>query len=106
MSNNKKFNIRLKVFNAMNRQLAEADSLQDIEQIAAFIQSTLHSGPTKNNNQQSSCSNDNGAYLELKQVLADLFRSLDGNINVSRFYKTELMNYLHVGLFSSNRAIG
>jgi len=97
---------RLKVFNAMNRQLAEADSLQDIEQIAAFIQSTLHSGPSKNNNQQSSSSNDNGAYYELKEVLADLFRSLDGNINVSRFYKTELMNYLHVGLFSSNRAIG
>ena len=101
MNTNLLFCFRLKVFNVLNRQLAEADSLQDIEQLAAFILNTLHASPNKNNNLQN-----NKRAHELKEVLTDLFRSLDGNINVSRFYKSELMNYLHVGLFSSNRAIG
>ena len=31
-------------------------------------------------------------------LFAELLRSLDSNINISNFYKSELFNYLHVGL--------
>jgi len=82
--------LRTRVLNTINRWGTEAQSIDQIETLARFILSLMKIDEIK---QDSTLKME-----EYGQVFQEILLSLDNNVNISRFYKSELMNLLHSGL--------
>eukprot|EP00088_Acartia_fossae_P006262 TRINITY_DN12893_c0_g1_i11.p1 TRINITY_DN12893_c0_g1~~TRINITY_DN12893_c0_g1_i11.p1 ORF type:complete len:333 (-),score=39.45 TRINITY_DN12893_c0_g1_i11:377-1333(-) len=89
---------RTRVFNLISKTLSEAQSIRDIERIAHLILSLL----ITNKNKIDFTPND--AQLD-GIVRGELMAKLDSNVNVSKFFKTELLLHLEAGLERRSRML-
>jgi len=82
--------LRIRVINTINRSGTEAQTIDQIESLARFIVSLMKIDEIKQNKQSRA--------EEYSQVFQEILLSLDNNVNISKFYKSELLNLLHSGL--------